>query len=136
MNLDKTQSPFGGAVKSGPKIWLHLEGLCYFIAGLYLFSLHHRSWGFFAALFLLPDLSFAGYAFGPRIGAYAYNTLHSAVGPLILGITGMMVNSPDYVVISTIWISHVGADRMLGFGLKYSDNFKHTHLGFPFSKES
>jgi hypothetical protein len=27
------------------------------------------------------------------------------------------------------WLAHIGADRLLGYGLKYGDNFQHTHLG-------
>ena len=26
-------------------------------------------------------------------------------------------------------IYNIGMDRILGYGLKYDDNFKHTHLG-------
>jgi hypothetical protein len=28
-----------------------------------------------------------------------------------------------------IWLAHIGMDRMLGYGLKYSGGFKDTHLG-------
>ena len=27
-----------------------------------------------------------------------------------------------------VWAAHIGADRMLGFGLKYPTAFKDTHL--------
>jgi hypothetical protein len=27
------------------------------------------------------------------------------------------------------WLAHIGFDRSLGYGLKYSSGFKHTHLG-------
>jgi len=27
-----------------------------------------------------------------------------------------------------IWISHIGFDRMLGYGLKYPTQFRDTHL--------
>jgi hypothetical protein len=30
---------------------------------------------------------------------------------------------------SLIAFAHIGADRLLGYGLKYGDNFQHTHLG-------
>jgi hypothetical protein len=124
-----------GVLTSGPKIWLRLEGLCWFITASYFFTFQDYSWRFFAPLFLVPDISFIGYLFGTRIGAYCYNTMHAEVGPLILGLTGFILNSPLAVVLATIWICHVGFDRMLGFGLKYVDDFKHTHLGFPFQKK-
>ncbi|MCL4805949.1 MAG: DUF4260 family protein, partial [Anaerolineae bacterium] len=30
--------------------------------------------------------------------------------------------------VALIWLAHIGLDRMLGFGLKYPDAFRHTHL--------
>jgi len=31
--------------------------------------------------------------------------------------------------IAIIWLAHIGIDRALGFGLKYSLGFGFTHLG-------
>jgi hypothetical protein len=31
--------------------------------------------------------------------------------------------------IAVIWFAHIGMDRLVGYGLKYSGDFKHTHLG-------
>jgi hypothetical protein len=28
-----------------------------------------------------------------------------------------------------IWVAHIGADRFLGYGLKYADAPQQTHLG-------
>jgi hypothetical protein len=33
------------------------------------------------------------------------------------------------IAVGVIWIGHIGMDRLLGYGLKYDDNFKNTHLG-------
>jgi hypothetical protein len=33
------------------------------------------------------------------------------------------------VALGPVWLAHIGADRLLGHGLKYGDNFQHTHLG-------
>jgi hypothetical protein len=121
-----------GATTDGPKIWLRLEGLCWLIAASYYFTLQDYSWKFFALFFLVPDISFFGYAFGTRVGAYCYNTLHSSVGPIIMGMAGWVLNWPVVVALATIWICHIGFDRALAFGLKYTDDFKHTHLGFPY----
>jgi hypothetical protein len=30
--------------------------------------------------------------------------------------------------VGLIWIAHIGVDRMLGFGLKYAEGFRVTHL--------
>jgi hypothetical protein len=34
-----------------------------------------------------------------------------------------------FIGLSLIWAAHIGFDRLLGYGLKYSSNFQHTHLG-------
>jgi hypothetical protein len=31
--------------------------------------------------------------------------------------------------IAAVWAAHIGFDRMLGYGLKYSSAFSDTHLG-------
>jgi hypothetical protein len=33
------------------------------------------------------------------------------------------------VPIALIWANHIGIDRMLGYGLKYAEGFRFTHLG-------
>jgi Domain of unknown function (DUF4260) len=30
--------------------------------------------------------------------------------------------------VAVIWAAYIGFDRMIGYGLKYSSGFKHTHL--------
>lgn len=34
-----------------------------------------------------------------------------------------------YLALALIWFVHIGIDRMLGYGLKYPEGFKITHLG-------
>jgi hypothetical protein len=36
---------------------------------------------------------------------------------------------PLALSIAIIWLAHIGFDRALGYGLKYSDGFGFTHLG-------
>jgi hypothetical protein len=94
---------------------------------LFLYQRGGHSWALLAALFLLPDLSFAGYLAGPRAGAVAYNAMHSYVGPLALAIGFAATGRPP--VIALIWGAHIGFDRLLGYGLKYPSAFADTHLG-------
>ncbi|MCC2646784.1 MAG: hypothetical protein K0R02_849 [Rickettsiaceae bacterium] len=108
---------------------LRLEGLFYLILGLFLFSNALQPWSQFFYLFLLPDVSLLGYLLGARIGAFCYNTTHSSIGPILLYIIGCKLSINYLFILSYIWISHIGFDRMLGFGLKYTDGFGHTHLG-------
>jgi hypothetical protein len=37
--------------------------------------------------------------------------------------------SPLTLSIALIWLAHIGIDRALGYGLKYSAGFGFTHLG-------
>lgn len=82
----------------------------------------------FAALFLAPDVAFLGYLAGPRVGAAAYNTTHSTLGPLALAAIGVLY-APDAMPLALIWLAHIGFDRALGYGLKYGSAFADTHLG-------
>lgn len=110
------------------RIWLRVEGAFYLMAALVVYGHLGASWPRFAALFLVPDLSFAGYLAGPRIGAWSYNVLHSSIGPLALAVLGLAL-APALLPIACIWIAHVGADRALGYGLKSTAGFTQTHLG-------
>ena len=38
-------------------------------------------------------------------------------------------NEPLLLALGLVWLAHIGMDRVLGYGLKYNDSFKHTHLG-------
>jgi hypothetical protein len=80
-------------------------------------------------LFLVPDVSFAAYLAGPRIGAVVYNTAHSYMAPMVLMTTGFGLASPLTLSIALIWLAHIGIDRALGYGLKYAAGFAFTHLG-------
>lgn len=96
------------------------------------------TWWVLFAGFLLIDLSALGYLRGPRVGAVCYNLGHSYVGPLLLGAVAVVVaqsglSEGAYVACTTAaltWGFHVAVDRALGFGLKESDSFHHTHLGW------
>jgi hypothetical protein len=42
---------------------------------------------------------------------------------------GFALESPRVLSIALIWMAHIGFDRALGYGLKYSAGFGFTHLG-------
>ena len=114
---------------SGVRALLRLEGLALLVAGLTLYARGHGDWALFLKLFLLPDLSFAAYLFGPRAGAFAYNAMHSTLGALALAAFGYIAAAPMALLIALIWLAHIGFDRALGYGLKYASAFGDTHLG-------
>lgn len=39
------------------------------------------------------------------------------------------MNMPVFMFIGIVMFAHSSFDRVLGYGLKYCDNFKNTHLG-------
>jgi hypothetical protein len=108
---------------------LRLEGLCILAAAAIAYHKLGFGWGKFAIFFLAPDLSFIGYLAGPRTGAIAYNMVHSYIGVIACGIAGVLLPSPALLGAAIIWCAHIGFDRALGYGLKYSTGFGFTHLG-------
>nr|WP_281349077.1 DUF4260 domain-containing protein [Microvirga thermotolerans] len=108
---------------------LRLEGFVLLVLATWGFGLTGLSWWLYALLFLLPDLSFAGYLAGPRRGAILYNALHSTIAPAVLAGWGLLTGEPLPLGLAAIWAAHIGFDRMLGYGLKYASAFGDTHLG-------
>jgi hypothetical protein len=119
-----------GHVTGGVRTVIRLEGFALFAIATGLYSVSGGPWWMFFVLLLVPDVTFAAYLLGPRAGAAAYNALHSLVGPIALGAAGFYFTAtPLPMQIALIWLAHVGADRALGFGLKYESGFSDTHLG-------
>ena len=118
-----------GAATGGVRTLLRLEGLALFAAMIALYVLWGGKWWAFAVLFLAPDLSFAAYLAGPRLGALVYNAAHSTVAPAALLAFGFLLGDPLTARLAMIWPAHIGFDRALGYGLKYGAGFAFTHLG-------
>lgn len=114
-----------------PTLLLRLEGAVLFALCLWLYHGYaHGGWGLFLLLLLVPDLSMVGYLRGPRVGAAMYNAIHWSVPPAILA--GVVVASGHLELLrfALIWLAHIEMDRALGYGLKYPDDFHHTHLSY------
>jgi hypothetical protein len=86
-------------------------------------------WWKFALLILVPDISLIGYVWGPRVGAALYNAAHSYAAPLMIALVGGALDNRALLLTGSLWIAHIGIDRALGYGLKYSTAFQDTHLG-------
>lgn len=123
MNASAVEARFSGA-----KVWLHLEGLAVLVGAVVLYAQWAYSWWLFAALLLVPDLAMLGYLANPRVGAVIYNLFHNYL--VVLSFLGIahLTQSTWLWAIGLIWLAHVGMDRMFGYGLKYADQFKHTHM--------
>ena len=112
-------------------LWQRFEGALVFGASLGLFVLSGADLPWWAALviFFAPDLSFAAYGLGPRIGAWAYNAVHVyAFGVGLLALGGLIA-SPLVAALGALWLAHSGFDRLMGYGLKSATSFQDTHLG-------
>ena len=88
------------------------------------------NWWMYIILFLSPDIGMIGYAVSPKIGAITYNFVHhKAVAASVL-IIGVLLRD-DYCIFAGLMLfAHSAFDRVLGYGLKYSDSFKHTNVGY------
>lgn len=116
------------------KILLRLEEAVQFVLAIYLTAqLPFNGW-IYAALFLAPDISMAGYIFNRRIGALSYNIFHHKGIALAVYLLGVYTSSPVTMFLGLLLFGHSAFDRMLGYGLKFQDDFKHTHLGWIGSK--
>ena len=86
-------------------------------------------WWWLAILFLVFDVSAVGYLANKRLGALTYNIGHSLIGPAILVVTYIASNNQIVLFITLLWLFHIFVDRALGYGLKHTTGFHHTHLG-------
>lgn len=108
---------------------IKLEELGAFLFSIYLFSLLSYPWWFYPVFFFVPDLAMVGYLAGPRLGAITYNAIHHRAIALGLFVAGTWLHIPVLALCGVIFLGHSSLDRVLGYGLKYSDSFHHTHLG-------
>lgn len=113
----------------GTRSWLRAEGFVILVAAVAAYWHLDASWWMFALLFLVPDVSFAGYLAGPKVGAAVYNIFHTYATPIATLGAGVLSGSTVCVQVAVIWIAHIGIDRLLGYGLKSVEGFKKTHLG-------
>lgn len=108
---------------------LKLEGLAFLILGTFLFQQTSQPWWLFAALFFAPDLSMIGYAFNNKVGAALYNLFHHYGVAVASFLASFYFEWSLGQSLAYILVAHIGFDRLLGYGLKYTKGFHYTHLG-------
>jgi len=111
------------------KSLLKVEELAMFLLSIYLFSMLDYAWWVFLLLILTPDIGMLGYLINPRLGAITYNIFHHKGLAIVILVFGWIAISEEMVLAGIILFGHASMDRIFGYGLKFSDNFKHTHLG-------
>jgi len=109
---------------------LKLEDAAKFLAAYWLSLYMGHAWWIFFAWLLAPDLSMVGYVVNARVGAALYNVAHHQGLALTVLIVGIYFSLPVLILVGIILFGHSAMDRLLGYGLKYPDDFKHTHLGW------
>jgi hypothetical protein len=108
---------------------IRIEEAAMFLLSIYLFAQLHFAWWWFPALILLPDLSMVGYLINNKIGAVCYDFVHHKAVAILLYILGLHFNNETLQLAGLILFGHSSMDRMMGYGLKYFEGFKFTHLG-------
>ena len=126
---DGTHGPCEGTVTGAPRTWLRGEAAVLLAGSLIAYSGTRQPWWLVPVVVLLPDLAMAGYLAGTRAGAVSYNPAHATPLPAVLVVLGWWQHGPLILALGLVWLAHIGFDRLLGYGLKYGDNFQHTHLG-------
>jgi hypothetical protein len=99
------------------------------ILGLYVQPIHF-SWWLWPIIFFAPDLGMLGYLINTTVGAVTYNLTHHKLIAVLFIVTGYFLAQPVLTLTGLLIYGHSSFDRVLGYGLKYTDNFKHTHLGW------
>lgn len=92
-------------------------------------QLDYAGWLFFVWL-LAPDISMVGYLVNTKAGAFLYNLAHHQGLAVVVAAAGVLLHMPDLIFAGAILFGHSAMDRVFGYGLKYNDDFKHTHLGW------
>lgn len=111
------------------KVLIRFEEVALFLLSIYLFSITDFTWWWFPALLFIPDVSMVGYLLNPKVGAYLYNVIHHRAVALLIYGCGLFWDQSLVILIGIILFAHSTLDRALGYGLKYSTSFFHTHLG-------
>ena len=108
---------------------LKSEEIGMFLFSIFVFSKMEFAWWWFPALILAPDISMIGYLINPKAGALCYNIAHHKGVALIIFALGFYLSNSHLQLAGIILFAHSSMDRILGYGLKYNDNFHNTHLG-------
>jgi hypothetical protein len=109
---------------------IRLEEGAMLILAVYLnSSLSYPAWLYWV-LFLAPDIGMVGYLINTRTGAALYNLFHHKGVAIAFYLAGFYLRNEPLMFTGLLLFGHSSFDRMLGYGLKHADSFKHTHLGW------
>ncbi|KGA98940.1 membrane protein [Alkalihalobacillus alcalophilus ATCC 27647 = CGMCC 1.3604] len=107
---------------------IRIEYAVAFLLCLFLYIYLDYSLFLFALFLLLPDVTMIGYFINNQFGARLYNVGHSFIIPMICIIFALSMGVSSLLMVALIWFAHICMDRALGFGLKYTEHFRETHI--------
>jgi hypothetical protein len=108
---------------------LKLEELAMLAISMYGLYFLEADWWHYALLALAPDISMIAYAAGNKAGAFVYDLFHHKAIGVGLFMAGIMTDINGLMLAGLIIFGHSSLDRFFGYGLKYEQGFKFTHLG-------
>jgi Domain of unknown function (DUF4260) len=113
------------------KTILKMEEAAMTAIGIYLLSIYnlHLSFWIWLLLFFTPDIGIFGYLINTRVGAFTYNLFHHKGIAIALAAAGYYFKVDVVIAAGILLFAHASFDRIAGYGLKYEDSFKNTHLG-------
>lgn len=112
-----------------PVLFQRVESAAVVVATVAGFVTYGFAWWWLLVLFLAWDLSMIGYVASSTAGAWTYNSVHSYVGPGLLLTHALLTGARWSAFLALAWAFHIAVDRLLGYGLKLTTGFQHTHLG-------
>jgi hypothetical protein len=121
---------------------LKLEELAQLLLCIWFMGEAHAPWWCYILLVVGPDIGMLGYLVNTRVGAITYNLFHHKGLAVAIAATAYLISYElvafgpgevsygGWLIAAIILFGHASMDRMLGYGLKFGDHFKHTHLGW------
>ncbi len=112
------------------KITLKLEEVAMSAIAIYFLTIYNLGlpvW-LWVILFFTPDIGMLGYLINLKVGAFVYNLFHHKGIALVIAATGYFSHNDITTAIGILLFAHASFDRIWGYGLKYEDSFKNTHL--------
>lgn len=108
---------------------LKVEELAMFAISILFYQQLSWAWYWYLVWFFVPDIGMLGYLINTKIGAIAYNLFHHKGLAILVGFVGYVLVNPYLMFTGIVLFGHASFDRVAGYGLKYFENFNHTHLG-------
>jgi hypothetical protein len=111
---------------------LQAEELAMTAIAVYLLTRYNLglSWWIWVLLFFSPDISMLGYLHNTKTGAFTYNLFHHKGIAVAIAAAGIYFSNDVLIASGIVLFAHASFDRIMGYGLKYTDSFAHTHLGY------